>query len=231
MSSARTTASASSATSNPVQASSPSALQLQPHPEKAIANPGVKLAKPQSEADKFAQRFLFVKCVEMVKAYRSHPSVIQYTLQNEIGADLNNPAVFDILEAMHKADPSRAVVLNDGFSPPPRNAAQAWYEPWNSEGQPGTLHRSDKEPFALWWNNHQGAGDQWYDEFYKSPTDFTYRSPYHQYLTEFGEMEGCATPDNHALMVHQITETYLMYGGNSYDLTDHKERLAAYDKL
>ena len=44
-------------------------------------------------------------------------------------------------------------------------------------------------------------------------------------------MEGCATPDNHALMVHQITETYLMYGGNSYDLADHKEILAAYDKF
>jgi beta-galactosidase len=169
---------------------------------------------------------MFVKCVEMVKAYRSHPSIIQYTLQNEIGADLNNPAVFEILEAMHKQDPSRAVVLNDGFSLPPRNAAQAWFEPWND-----TIHSSDKEPFALWWNNHQGAGDQWYDEFYKSPTDFTYRSPYHQYLTEFGEMEGCATPDNHALMVHQITQTYLMYGGNSYDLTDHKEILAAYDKF
>jgi beta-galactosidase len=194
--------------------------------EGAVANPGVKLAKPESEADKFAQRFMFIKCVEMVKAYRSHPSVIQYTLQNEIGADLNNPAVFEVLEAMHKEDPSRAVVLNDGFSPPPRNAAQAWFEPWNDK-----IHRSDKEPFALWWNNHQGAGDQWYDEFYKSPTDFTYRSPYHQYLTEFGEMEGCATPDNHALMVHQITETYLMYGGNSYDLTDHKEILAAYDKF
>ncbi|MCU1249384.1 MAG: glycoside hydrolase family 2 sugar binding protein [Edaphobacter sp.] len=199
--------------------------------EGAIANPGVKLAKPQSEADKFAQRFMFVKCVEMVKAYRSHPSIIQYTLQNEIGADLNNPAVFEILEAMHKEDPSRAVVLNDGFSPPPRNAAQAWYEPWNLEGPNDTIHRSDKEPFALWWNNHQGAGDQWYDEFYESPTDFTYKAPYHQYLTEFGEMEGCATPDNHALMVHQITETYLMYGGNSYDLTDHKEILAAYDKF
>ncbi|MEI9979697.1 MAG: glycoside hydrolase [Edaphobacter sp.] len=194
--------------------------------EGAIANPGVKLAKPESDADKFAQRFMFVKCVEMVKAYRSHPSVIQYTLQNEIGADLSNPAVFEILEAMHKEDPSRAVVLNDGFSPPPRNAAQAWYEPWDDK-----IHRSDSEPFALWWNNHQGAGDQWYDEFYKSPTDFTYRSPYRQYLTEFGEMEGCATPDNHALMIHQITQTYLEYSGKSYDLTDHKEILAAHDKF
>jgi beta-galactosidase len=44
-------------------------------------------------------------------------------------------------------------------------------------------------------------------------------------------MEGCATPDNHSLMIRQITQTYLMYGGNSYDLTDHKEILAAYDKF
>jgi len=186
----------------------------------------IVMEKPTSEADKFAQRFMFVKCVEMVKAFRSHPSVIQYTLQNEIGADLKNPDTLAILEAMRAEDPSRCIVLNDGFVAPPRKAAQAWYESWNEK-----LHRSDEEEWGDWWNQHQGAGDQWYDEFYKSPTDFTYQSPFKNVLTEFGEMEGCATPDNHALMVHQITETYLMYGGNSYDLTDHKEILAAYDKF
>ncbi len=208
-----------------------------PTGEGAIANPGVKLAKPQSDADKFAQRFMFVKCVEMVRAYRSHPSVIMYCLQNEIAADLKNPDTIAILAAMHAEDPSRCVVLNDGFVAPPRKAAQAWYEPWTWDEQalgglkPGKLHRSDEKEWGDWWNQHQGAGDQWYDEFYKSPTDFTYKAPFKNVLTEFGEMEGCATPDNHALMVHQITETYLMYGGNSYDLTDHKEILAAYDNF
>jgi beta-galactosidase len=197
-----------------------------PTGEGAIANPGVKLAKPQSDPDKFAQRFMFVKCVEMVKAYRSHPSVIIYCLQNEISADLKNPDTVAILEAMRAEDPSRCIVLNDGFVAPPRNAAQAWFEPWNDK-----LHRSDEKEWGDWWNQHQGAGDQWYDEFYKSPTDFTYKAPFKNVLTEFGEMEGCATPDNHALMVHQITETYLMYGGNSYDLTDHKEILTAYDNF
>ncbi len=105
--------------------------------EGAIANPGVKLAKPRSEADKFAQRFMFVKCVEMVKAYRSHPSVIIYCLQNEIGADLKNPDTIAILQAMRAEDPSRCIVLNDGFVAPPRRAAQAWFEPWNNK-----LHRS-----------------------------------------------------------------------------------------
>src|SRR5580704_3446957 len=187
---------------------------------------GIVMEKPADIPDKFAQRFMFVKCVEMVKAYRSHPSVIEYCLQNELGADLKNPDTLAILAAMRAEDPSRCIVLNDGFVAPPRKAAQAWYEPWNDK-----LHRSDEKEWGDWWNQHQGAGDQWYDEFYKSPTDFTYQSPWKKVLTEFGEMEGCATPDNHALMVHQITETYLMYGGNSFDLTDHKEILAAYDSF
>ncbi|WP_125487578.1 sugar-binding domain-containing protein [Edaphobacter aggregans] len=197
-----------------------------PSGEGAIANPGVKLAKPQTEADRFAQRFTKAKCVAMVRAFRSHPSLIQYTLQNEIGADLHNPDTIAILSAMRAEDPSRIIALNDGFSPPPRSAAQAWYEPWNDK-----LHRSDQEEWGGWWNNHQGAGDQWYDEFYTDPRTFTYKAPYTKVLTEYGEMEGCATPDNHSLMIHQITDTFARYGGTSFDLTDHKEILEATDKF
>jgi hypothetical protein len=184
----------------------------------------VVMVKPTTEAELFAQRFMFHKCVAMVRAFRSHPSVIEYCLQNEIGADLHNPDTLAILAAMRAEDPSRCIVLNDGFVAPPRKAAQAWYEPWNDH-----LHRSDEEPWGAWWNQHQGAGDQWYDHFYKSPTDFTYQAPYKNVITEFGEMEGCARPDNHALMVHQITTTYKKYGGTSYDLQDHQEILNAYE--
>jgi beta-galactosidase len=197
-----------------------------PSGEGAIANPGVALAKPSTPADKFAQRFMITKCIAMVKAFRSHPSLIEYCVQNEIGADLKNPDTIAILQAMRAEDPSRCIVLNDGFVAPPRKAAQAWFEPYNFK-----LHRSDIEPWGGWWNQHQGAGDQWYDEFYKDPENFTYRSPVRNQISEFGEMEGCATPDNHSLMVHQITQTFIKYGGDSYDLTDHKQILAAYDKF
>ncbi len=204
---------------------------------------GIVMEKPTSEADIFAQRFTFVKCVEMVKAHRSHPSVIIYCLQNELGADLKNPATLAVLKAMHDEDPSRIVELNDGFEE--RGAAQAWYEPWgynpsdpSTKGEivEGKLHRSDENPFGDFWNNHQGAGDQWYDEFYQSPAKFTYKSPQRPILSEYGEMEGCARPDNHALMVHQLTETYKRYSGPgsrpaSYDLEDHQQVLAAYDKF
>jgi beta-galactosidase len=53
--------------------------------------PSIVMEKATNAADKFAQRYMFTKCVEMVKAFRSHPSVIEYCLQNEIGADLKNP--------------------------------------------------------------------------------------------------------------------------------------------
>src|SRR6185437_2372488 len=49
----------------------------------ASAN-SVVMQKPTTDAEKFAQRYMFAKCVEMVKAFRSHPSVIEYCLQNEL---------------------------------------------------------------------------------------------------------------------------------------------------
>jgi len=196
-------------------------------PGNSAANTNsIVMEKPGTEGERFAQKYMFTKCVEMVKAYRSHPSVIEYCLQNEIGADFHNPATVAILEAMRAEDPSRCIVLNDGFVAEPRKAAQAWFEPWNDK-----LHRSDEVPWGDWWNQHQGAGDQWYDEFYKSPANFTYRAPFKNVLTEYGEMEGCARPDNHPLCVHQITETFKKYGGTSYDLKDHEEVIAGYDKF
>jgi hypothetical protein len=189
----------------------------------------VVMEKPNDAADKFAQRYMFVKCVEMVKAFRSHPSVIEYCVQNEIGADLTNPDTIAILEAMRAEDSSRCIVLNDGFVAPPTKAAQAWFAPYDAE-----LHRSDVEQWGGWWNQHQGAGDEWYDQFYKSPSEFTYKSPERKAISEFGEMEGCATPDNHSLMLHELADPRGTRIGNqpantSYDLADHREILAAYD--
>jgi hypothetical protein len=198
---------------------------------KAANTNSVVMEPPADEAERFAQRYMFTKCVEMVKAFRSHPSVIEYCLQNELGADFKNPATLAVLKAMHDEDPSRSVVLNDGFVAPPRSAAQAWYEPWDENLKEGKLHRSDETPFGDWWNNHQGAGDQWYDEFYKSPTDYTYDINLRNILTEYGEMEGCARPDIHSLDVYQITEAYKKYGGTSYDLADHEAILAGYNRF
>jgi hypothetical protein len=188
------------------------------------AGPNIVMEKSSDPADIFSQQFMLEKCKAMVRAFRSHPSLIQFTLQNEIGADLKNPETFTAIQAMHDEDPSRCVVLNDGFVA--RGAAQAWFSPYDN-----TMHRSDKEEWGGWWNNHQGAGDQWYDEFYKDANNFTYLQPLKTALVEFGEMEGCAVADNHPLMIHQIESKQFGGNGQSYDLADHKEIVAGCERF
>ncbi|WP_395651249.1 sugar-binding domain-containing protein, partial [Brevundimonas sp.] len=166
---------------------------------------------PLSPADQFSVNFIVEKCQAMAKAFRSHPSLVQYTLQNEIGANLANPEVQHVLKAIHDLDPSRTVILNDGFVK--RGAAQAMYLPYNDH-----YFRSDVEPAGGWWVEHQGAGDQWYDRFYQSRDDYIHRETGKTYIIEFGEMQGCAVADNHVKMIADI----LANGGKSYDLEDHK---------
>jgi hypothetical protein len=176
----------------------------------------LKPGESLSAADTFSRDFMLEKCRAMVRAFRSRPSLVQYTLQNEIGANLANPDVQIVLKAMHDLDPSRAVVLNDGFVK--RGAAQAMYLPYSDH-----YYRSDVEPWGGWWVEHQGAGDQWYDKFYRSKDDYIHQQKGKPFIVEFGEMQGCATADNHEAMVVEI----LANGGKSYDLQDHKDIVAA----
>ena len=109
---------------------------------------------------------MFSKCVEIVKAFRSHPSVIEYCVQNEIGADLTNPDTIAVLDHNAHEDPCRCIVVNDGLSRHPARPRRRG----SSRGMQAP--RSDEEESGEWWNQHQGAGDQWYDEFYKGPHGF-----------------------------------------------------------
>lgn len=171
----------------------------------------LKPGESLSAADAFSRAYMIEKCRLMARTFRSHPSLAHYTLQNEIGANLNNPDVQNVLKIIHDEDPSRTVILNDGFVK--RGAAQAMYLAYNDH-----YFRSDVEPFGGWWVEHQGAGDQWYDKFYQSKDSYIHYQTGKPYIVEFGEMQGCATADNHVLMVADI----LANGGKSYDLEDHK---------
>jgi hypothetical protein len=179
----------------------------------------VLMLKPEDEADKFCQRYTIAKMKLMMRAFRSHPSLIHWTLQNENNADFSDPIVVKVMEELRAEDESRIILMNDGMSSPEFKAAQAWYEPYNP-----VMHRSDKEPWGHWWDDHQGAGDQWYDRFYTGPETFIYRNTLAEGIVQYGEMEGCAVPDNHTLMVAEV----MARGGKAYDLQDHQEILGAY---
>jgi beta-galactosidase len=151
----------------------------------------LKPGEALSPADAFSRDFMLEKCKAMARAFRSHPSLAHYTLQNEIGANLANPDVQIVLKAIHDIDPSRAVILNDGFVK--RGAAQAMYLPYSDH-----YYRSDVEEWGGWWVEHQGAGDQWYDKFYQGKDDYIHRQTGKPFIVEFGEMQGCAVADNHS---------------------------------
>lgn len=178
----------------------------------------LKPGETLSPADTFSRDFMVAKCVEMARTFRSNPSLVHYTLQNEIGANLANPDVQRVLKEIHDTDPSRTVILNDGFVE--RGAAQAMYLAYDDH-----YYRSDVEKHGGWWVNHQGAGDQWYDRFYQSKDAYIHRQTGKPFIVEFGEMQGCAVADNHARIVADIVAR----GGKSYDLEDHHVVLEATD--
>jgi beta-galactosidase len=183
---------------------------MEPGAGRMAIGRALKPGEHLSAADAFSRDFMVSKCKAMVRALRSHPSLVHYTLQNEVSADLANPDVEAVLRAMHDLDPSRSVILNDGFVG--RGAAQAMFLPYDDR-----YYRSDVDKAGGWWVNHQGAGDQWYDKFYADKDHFIHRQAMPEAIVEFGEMEGCAVGDNHARMIADIRR----HGGRSYDLEDH----------
>jgi hypothetical protein len=189
---------------------------------------GAKAAnKPKDEKTAFDQRYEQEKILHMIRAFRSHPSVMGWTLQNEGKTELT-PELFAILKKMHEEDPSRCVVANDGFT---MRSHQAWYLPWSDKLLTSPLP-NEPQPKDLtinsaggWWNDHQAAGsDVWLDKHWKSPREYQWRSENKGEIVEWGEMEGSAMLDNHASVLREIAH----HGGKSYDLLDHQEIDAGY---
>jgi beta-galactosidase len=172
------------------------------------------------EPPTFPVRYMQAKIAGMIRAYRSHPSVVEYILQNEARPDLSNPNLERVLRMMHAEDPSRTIVANDGFA---SRAAQAWMEPYSDH-----LRTSAEGGAGGWWDEHQGQpSDVWQDAQYIGPNEFLYHSADRTEIVEWGEMKGAASIDDHAALIKQI----MKHGGHSYDLADHQEILAAYDKF
>lgn len=184
---------------------------------------GAQAAAHRDGPPGFAERYMEAKILGMIRAFRSHPSVVHYIIQNEGRLDPENPALHQLFATMRAADPSRSIVGSDGFV---MRSPQAWQEAYQE-----VVHRS-AGPATLeggaggWWVDHSGhATDVWQDGCYRSPRDFYYRSPNRPEIVEWGEMKGPASSDDHVAVLEEIRR----YGGTSYDRLDHEEILAAYD--
>ncbi|MEJ2635204.1 MAG: malectin domain-containing carbohydrate-binding protein [Calditrichia bacterium] len=173
----------------------------------------------QGDAKTFAEKYMEAKIMQMVRDHRRHPSLVLYSVQNEINPDLKNPRVFRIIRRIHQEDPSRIVVLKSGI--PPVN--QVWMQPYDT-----TIYCDRGNGYSGWWDRHTvGGPGVWLDNMYKNPQDFTHHSDNRKEIVTWGEMLGAAVPDNHTRLIRQIKAN----GGESYDLKDHLEVEDAYAKF
>ncbi len=172
------------------------------------------------EPPNFTGRYELAKVLAMIKVDRSHPSVILWTLQNEISPNLHNPRIFYVLRKMREADPSRIVLLKSGIG----TQNQVWALPYSSNW----MH-DDGTGISGWRDQHsatQSAG-VYQDGMYRSPTDFSYQSNNTREIVTWGEMATGASPDNHAADI----AWYAANTGAGYDLAAHKALLASYNQF
>lgn len=168
----------------------------------------------------FLNRYQLDKELGMIRAFRSHPCVSLWTLQNETDPDVNNPRMRYALEEMREADPSRIVLLKSGVSP----GGQVWSLPYSH-----TWMKDDGNNYSGWWDEHTAMDSPgvWVDAMYKSPDDYKYYTDNRKEIVTWGEMATGASPDDHAAIVGW----YKAHRQTGYDLSAHETILAAYNKF
>lgn len=171
-------------------------------------------------APDFLNRYQLDKEIAMIRAFRSHPCVSVWTLQNETSPAVTDPRVMHALNRMREEDPSRAILLKSGVGP----EHQVWTLPYGS----GWM-RDDGSTYSGWRDQHTATDSPgvWVDAAYRSPSDFEYRSDVKKEVVVWGEMATGASPDDHAAIVGW----YARKRRTGYDLAAHREILAAYDRF
>jgi len=181
---------------------------------------GMTLFWNKKDAEDSFQRYMQDKIVRMVRDARSHPSLMMYVVQNELDNDTyHHPLAAKVVRRIHFEDPSRVVLLKSGISSP----GEMWMMPYDDK-----LYVDDGTGYSGWSDAHSvGTPDAWSDDNYRGPNDYVYRNTDTREIVDYGEMGGSGTADNHALMIKQIHSM----GGGSYDLLDHEEIDAAYNRF
>jgi len=179
--------------------------------------PPIDTSGKGGEPTSWSQRYMRFRILRMIRDHRSHPSVVVYNLQNERNPELRNPRIFNVLRAMHQADPSRTIVLHSGIW----TNNQAFLLPYDD-----TVYVENGSGYSGWADAHTvGGAGVWQDSLYKNPREFTQYSGNRREISMQGEMLGWAAPDNHAAKLESIRAG----GGHSFDRADHERILAAYD--
>lgn len=192
----------------------------QPNNYKAPPGP-VDTSGKGGEASTFDNRYELAKIEAMVKAYRSHPSVILWSMQNESAENIHNPKMFYVMRKVHQLDPSRIVVLKSGFGPQGEIMGLP-YSTKMSYGESATGHDSG------WHDNHNEYDSGVYqDSLYQDPTHFKTYTTDDKGIAMWGELGTGNSPDDDAAIV----KWYQAHHTTGYDLAGSKARLKAYQEF
>lgn len=173
-----------------------------------------------ADSTAFASNYEMAKILAMIKADRSHPSVVIWNLQNE-NSRAPNAKLYDALRKMHEVDPSRIIVSQSGFE----DHNMVWFLPQATEP---SIDKHDGK--GAGWDDRHTAGDSrgaYEDGFYRSPDDFRYRTDNAQEISMWGEMATGASPDDH----DRIESWYKSHNLNGYDRMTHQSVIAGYDRF
>jgi hypothetical protein len=172
----------------------------------------------------FANRYELAKLLAMIQAYRSHPSVILWSLNNETGGDSRNPKIFYAMEKAHALDPSRIVVLKSGFGPD----GEIMGRPYTTEVAYGDYGGTSAHHDSGWHDNHnEDDAGVYQDSLYKDPTDYKCYTADTNGIAMWGELGTANSPDDDAATV----KWYEKNNVPGYNLAAAETRLAAYNSF
>lgn len=167
----------------------------------------------------FANRYELAKLLAMIKAYRSHPAIIVWSLNNETGGNSHNPKIWYAMEKAHALDPSRIIVLKSGFVP----EGEVMGRPYITNlfyGEAATHHDSG------WHDIHnEEDGGVYQDSLYQNPTNYKCYTTDTNGIAMWGELGTANSPDDDAAIVRW----YQKQNTPGYDRDASEARLAAYN--
>ncbi|HEY0256576.1 MAG TPA: glycoside hydrolase family 2 TIM barrel-domain containing protein, partial [Candidatus Methylacidiphilales bacterium] len=165
----------------------------------------------------FTNRYEVDKILAMIKAYRSHPSVIIWSMNNESDADLHNRKIFYVLRKVHELDPSRILVLKSSYGP----GGEVLGLPYSTD----LTYGADGHDSG--WHDIHNEDDTgvYEDSLYKGPADFKCYTTDNKGIAMWGELGTADSPDNDAATV----KWYQEHNIPGYNRAAAEARLGAYD--
>ncbi len=171
------------------------------------------------EPTSFANRYELAKILAMVKAFRSHPSVILWSLNNETDADLHNPKIFHALRQVHELDPSRILLLKSSYGP----SGEVLGLPYSTN----LTYGDDASHHDSGWHDIHNEDDAgvYQDSLYKNPAEYKCFSNDTNGIAMWGELGTAASPDDDFATVNW----YQQHQVPGYNRAAATARLNAYD--